>query len=370
MIGRLYYCLFYTAICLILPLMLPVQSAGASPPIKLWSNGNIRQVGPVEVTGLPGRDYYRQIGDWTYWYRNGRIRKKGSFTEGTASGWWEYWYDNGIRKREGAYDKEGKEVGAWKYWYDNGLPRKEGTYREGLPDGHWKFYYNQVENPLQKEGNFIKGEEDGHWIYLYKNGLRKQEGSYIHGMEEGPWKYWYENGDIKSEGSYRYGVETGGWIYWDRTGEGDDKKAEELTYTYTEIIPSNIPRQFSRPGMALNGHWLSRKVLANFRMPQTRIENIHHIYLDNEDKLIEVIDGGFIEATYTVEKESSEKRTVQFRVTRDNGKGAVLFAIFSKDYRKLAGMYYLVDFLRGSRGRSINYFIMEYAGTDPGPVLK
>jgi hypothetical protein len=65
-----------------------------------------------------------------------------------------------------------------------------------------------------------------------------------------------------------------------------------------------------------------------------------------------------------------EKRTIKLRITRADGKGAILFAIFSQDYRKLAGMYYLVDFLRGSRGATTNYFYADYAGNDPGPDLK
>jgi antitoxin component YwqK of YwqJK toxin-antitoxin module len=360
---------FFLAIWLVLLVVIPVRPVGASPPIKLWSNGKPRQVGPVEITGIPGRDYYRQAGEWTYWYRNGQMRKKGSFSEGTESGWWKYWYDNGVRRKEGAFNDRGEKVGPWRYWYENGMEDEEGTYKDGLPDGHWVFNYNQVENSLQKEGDFIKGREDGFWVYRYSNGRNKKEGSYIKGMEEGPWKYWYEEGELKSEGSYSNGLEMGGWVYWDRTGGGEDRKVNEWSYIYTETSPSKKPREVGSPSQALKGHWLSEKALANFTRSLTEPEDLHHLYLGSEDKFLEVVGGGFLEGTYIIEKEDPAKRTIQFRITRPNGKGAVLFAIFSEDYCKLAGMYYLVDFLRGSRGRTTNYFLMDYAGTDPGPEL-
>lgn len=322
------------------------------------------------VTGIPGRGYYMQTGDWTYWYRNGQMRQKGTFTEGTETGWWEYWHDNGIRRKEGAYNEKGKEVGPWKYRYKNGLKEKEGSYKTGRPDGHWVLYYNQVKNSLQEEGDFIEGRKDGSWVYRYQNGRKEKEGSYINGLETGLWQFWDEEGEIRSEGSYSNGLETGEWRYWDRTRKIEDGKVKEWSYNYTELSPSNNPREVARPSLALNGHWLSQKVLANFKRSQTEPVDRHHMYLGNKGTFLEVVNGGFLAGVYTVEAEDPIKRTIQFRVTRADGKGVVLFAIFSKDYRQLAGMYYLVDFLRGSRGRTTNYFLTDYAGADPGPDLE
>lgn len=356
---------------LLIGIMIPSASpVSASCSIKLWSPGKPRQVGLVEVTGLPGKDYYRQVGEWTYWHRNGQIQKKGTFTEGTETGWWKYWYKDGIRRREGAYDDKGNKDGPWKYWYENGLEAKEGSYKGGLPDGHWKFYYNQPKNSLKEKGDFIEGREDGPWVYRYKNGLNKKEGSYINGLEDGPWKYWYEDGEIKSEGSYSKGVEVGEWTYRDRTGAGEDRKVEEWGYFYTEVSPSDKPRKIESLSQALVGHWLTEKTLANFQRSQLEPRDPHHMYMSNQGRFLEVVTGGFIESTYTIEKEDPKKRTIQFRLTRSDGKGAVIFAIFSADYLKLAGMYYLVDFLHGSRGKTTNYLFTQYAGTDPGPELK
>ncbi|MEA1927005.1 MAG: hypothetical protein U9N73_02270 [Candidatus Auribacterota bacterium] len=358
------------AIILLGGVFLLVIPVGLSNPIKLWSNGDYRQMGKVEVTGIPGRDYYRQDGPWIYWYRNGQTRKKGSFTEGTESDWWTYWYHNGIRRKEGSYNRAGKENGPWKYWYNNGLEEQEGAYKNGLPDGHWISYYNQVKNSLRWEGDFIVGKKDGSWVYRYKNGRKKKSGEYGNGLETGSWKYWYDDGEIKSEGLYSNGLETGEWIYWDKTGEAEKRQVKKWRYSYTEILPSKKPRVIGSLSQALMGHWLSEKALANFQRSQKEPEDINHVYLSKKGNFLEVLDGGFIAGIYTIEKEDPVKKTIQFRITRSNGKGAVLFAIFSEDYRKLAGMYYLVNFLRGSRGRTTNYFFMSYAGTDPGPELK
>ncbi|MEA3421803.1 MAG: hypothetical protein U9Q97_09050 [Acidobacteriota bacterium] len=324
----------------------------------------------MKTTGKPGRDYYMQVGPWTYWYINGQIQKKGSFTEGTETGWWEYWYDTGIRKKQGAYNEEGKKTGPWQYWYENGLERQQVEYKDDSRDGSWAFYYNQVEMPLREEGNFLEGKEDGHWVYRYKNGRKEKEGSYIKGREDGLWKYWYENGEIKIQGRARNGLEVGEWTYWNRTEEGEEKKTVKWSYNFTETSPSEKPREITSPSQALAGHWISQKALANFQRSQTEPEDPHHLYLGEDGKFLEVLEGGFVDSVYTVEDENPEKRTIQLRVTSANGRGAVLFAIFSEDYLELAGMYYLVDFLRGSRGRTTNYFYMKYAGTDPGPVIK
>lgn len=360
---------FYLLISL-LEVVIPLRmQALASNPIKLWSDGRYKQIGPVKVTGLPGKNYYKQDGLWTYWYRNGQMQKSGSFTEGTETGWWEYWYDNGIRRKMGNYNNQGKEDGLWKYWYKNGLEYREGSYKDGLPDGHWVVNYNQVEHPCKEEGNFIKGEKDGYWVYYYKNGHPEKSGCYIKGGETGPWKYWYEDGQIKSEGCYKYGLEAGDWTYWDRIGDSGSGEIKMWNYLYTELYPLKEHQGVYKPSQALKGHWLSRKVLANFKRSQLEPEDLHHLYFGEEGNFLEVRDGGFIDGVFNIEDENPVNRTIQFRVTRSNGKGAVLFAIFSKDYCKLAGMYYLVDFLRGSRGGTTNYFLMYYAGQDQGPSL-
>ncbi len=211
MARLLQYGLFSHVIGLVVLMVLPPNTAGASYPIKTWPNGEHRQLGEVKVTGKPGRDYYMQVGPWTYWYMNGQMQKKGSFTGGTETGWWEYWYDTGVRKKQGAYTAEGKKTGPWQYWYENGLESQQGTYKDDLRDGSWAFYYNQAEMPLREEGNFLAGKKDGHWVYRYKNGRKEKEGSYIKGREDGLWTHWYDNGEIKIQGRDRNGLEVGEW---------------------------------------------------------------------------------------------------------------------------------------------------------------
>ncbi|MDP8215468.1 MAG: toxin-antitoxin system YwqK family antitoxin [Candidatus Euphemobacter frigidus] len=345
----------------------PFRPAAASCPLQLWSNGKYRQKGRVEVTGKPGREYYMQVGPWTYWYKNGQKRKEGVFKEGTPVGEWSFWYKNGVRMKKGAYNNDGREDGPWKYWYENGLDNQEGDYHAGRPTGHWIYRYNQVDGRKRREGKYINGLETGHWIYWYKDGKKQKEGAYINGLEDGPWTFWYEDGRKKCEGSFKASLEEGEWTYWERSGEGKEKKEWEWTYSYREVMPSEEERKAESLSSALVGHWISEKVLSTFKRSQTLPEDSHHLYFRPAGGFTEVMDGEIIDIAYTVEDEDPPDRLIRVRFTSYEGRGAVLSGKFSEDYRKLAGLYYLVDFLRGSREKANSYFIMRYAGNETGP---
>ena len=105
---------------IILPGLLPYLSVNASPPLKLWSPGKYRQKGRVEVTGEPGKDYYMQVGPWTYWYKNGQKAEEGEFRNGKHQGKWTTWHDNGQKMSEVEFS-DGVEISR-REWDEDGDP--------------------------------------------------------------------------------------------------------------------------------------------------------------------------------------------------------------------------------------------------------
>lgn len=336
-------------------------------PLQLWGPGRYKQKGRVEITGNPGKKYYVEVGPWTYWYQNGQKEKEGAFTRGVRTGPWRFWYDNEIRMKAGSFDRLGREEGLWKYWYRNGLPEKEGTYRAGIPDGHWTFWYDQPPPAREREGSFKAGKKDGFWVCWYPNGRKTREGNYLNDLEEGPWTYWYEDGDLKCAGGFSRGLEKGEWFFREKYGEGEDEKIREWKYVFNETEPYPGERKVETPADGLVGHWLTEKTLATMDRAASQPFNPNHIYLSPDGEAVEMMEGRLLKTKYVIEEEDPVARTVQVRFTLEHGKGAIIFGRFSEDYKQLIGRYYLVDFLRGSRGKLINPFVFTYAGAETGP---
>jgi antitoxin component YwqK of YwqJK toxin-antitoxin module len=60
------------------------------------------------------------------------------------------------------YDK-GVKVGEWKFYYSNGKLEQKGKFnKKGKPDGTWTWYFENV--TLQREQAFVAGLEDGEYI--------------------------------------------------------------------------------------------------------------------------------------------------------------------------------------------------------------
>ena len=60
-----------------------------------------------------------KVGDWVYFYENGKQEKQGSYFEDQMHGEWTFWHDNGQKESEGGY-KVGKRDGVWTLWDDQG----------------------------------------------------------------------------------------------------------------------------------------------------------------------------------------------------------------------------------------------------------
>ncbi|MFH1037649.1 MAG: hypothetical protein V1789_03135 [PVC group bacterium] len=343
------------------------RPAAADCPLRLWGLGRPRALGRVEVTGKPGDDYYREVGPWAYWYRNGRKMMEGEFRDGDRVGEWSYWYNNGIREKKGSFDEYGRRTGFWKFWYKNGLDWKEGWYEAGVENGPWTYRYDDRDGQNRQEGRYARGKPDGPWTYWYENGRKRREGEYRNGWENGRWRSWYEDGRLKCEGDFADGLETGEWTYREPVDEDEGGELREWSYYFrTDVVPGK-ERAVQTPAAALVGHWISENTISSFEGSRSRGKNLQHIYFTGEGRFKEVMGGKLYDAGYTVEDEDPAARTIRVLIIDANGRGAVFFGRFTENYGGLAGRYYLVELLRGSRGKLDNYFMLFYAGKETGP---
>jgi antitoxin component YwqK of YwqJK toxin-antitoxin module len=156
----------------------------------------------------------------------GKIKTKGSFTNGLKDGLWIYWYFlTNQKKSEGSY-VDGIRHGEWIEWYRNGNVKNYMKYSYGIPIGEW---YELNEYGKRQLGYCFFTNGNGFWKKLYENGLERESGYIQDGKKNREWKWYYDDGKKKWVGNYENGKRVGEWIYWSNDG------TLELQFTGSEI---------------------------------------------------------------------------------------------------------------------------------------
>lgn len=106
-----------------------------------------------------------QIGDFNYWYENGKIHISCNYVNGILNGLYREWYDNGNIKTEKTYN-QGLINGLEQDWNENGNIIKSTEYKNGLRHGRFITYY-QNGQPIRKE-NYINGELKNGKCFTYQ----------------------------------------------------------------------------------------------------------------------------------------------------------------------------------------------------------
>ncbi len=88
-------------------------------------------------------------GKATAWYKNGQIRRRGSYTMGMISGKWEFWDEQGHKTVEANY-KDDMLDGMYVSLYSSGRIREKGRFENNKRTGEW-LYYDEVGQPIQPE---------------------------------------------------------------------------------------------------------------------------------------------------------------------------------------------------------------------------
>jgi antitoxin component YwqK of YwqJK toxin-antitoxin module len=146
--------------------------------------------------------------EWTFFYPNGRILKRGSYRAGLRQGEWRSYYENGRKLAEGAYRDDALN-GRWTEWYETGVRKSQGAYQNGEEAGQWTFWHPN--GRLDRAGNYR-----GRRIVPPRNASVP--------AESGKWTYWYDNGHKRMEGCFRDGLQVGLWTEWSPEGQVTSQK--------------------------------------------------------------------------------------------------------------------------------------------------
>ncbi len=176
-------------------------------------NGYIYEKDTMMSQGMITGDGVYQ-GDWTHFYKSGKIKSKGAYLDSKKEGKWIYYYANGKKEQEGQL-KENKLKGEWTWYYQNGqVKRKEFYNRKELLEGT-VYEYDSLGNEITR-GEYYNGLREGEWFYHV--GDYKEVGAYTLGAEDGVWNYYYKNGKLAFTGAFDEGEPKGKHFFYHKNG--------------------------------------------------------------------------------------------------------------------------------------------------------
>lgn len=219
-----------------------------------------------ELFGIGSIKNKKNVGDWTFFYKNGAIKSKLSYNQnGELNGdcsWFDTYgnktqsgkYKNGVnegfanfsranncnwysgnfvndklvgefklfRKNGSLLEtktlKDNKLNGPWKEFSKSGIVIRESDYKNGKLDGEYKAFYDNG-SILSKSYN-IEGEADGVFKRHHLNGKIEIQGQFESGRKKGKWKSYYYNGSLSSEYEFnKKGKITGKEIRYSPNGD-------------------------------------------------------------------------------------------------------------------------------------------------------
>jgi len=101
-----------------------------------------------------------EIGKWKYYHFNGQLHYKGNYdTLGKRTGKWKYYHENGKRKSTVIFSNNIKQ-GDYKSWYRNGKIKEKGSYTKDQKVGIWNYYDDDGKKSAYQQPNkgVIKGK--------------------------------------------------------------------------------------------------------------------------------------------------------------------------------------------------------------------
>lgn len=245
--------------------------------LATWGNGQIKTIRYFEGH-LEFEENYHSTGqlaskgllvneekqkEWTYYYPNGKIKKKAYYRENIPFGKVQTFYDNGQIKTEEEIDETGQPIGEWKLYNHDGILSKAEIFGFDVQTEEKSSYYSHTDEWSEPEGigkperlnvdklGNTKGssfkEEKGrvatfdHFVsekgQIIDQGKQYKDHSIYH------WIFWYDNGQKRAEGNYLfadegatetisigyskrkelldtyYEVKIGKWTYWNTSGK-------------------------------------------------------------------------------------------------------------------------------------------------------
>lgn len=155
-------------------------------------------------------------GDVHEYFRNGKLRQRGSIKRGVKNGTFTEWYDNDKKRSEINY-KNGIKNGSYKLWYYTGIMKEKGTLKHGLLQGGLVQYHNNGKKMAER--TYVSGKQTGSYTIWFNNGTVQEKGEYNNDQKVGGFMKQYSNGETELEGTYDNGFKHGWWIHWNDKGK-------------------------------------------------------------------------------------------------------------------------------------------------------
>jgi antitoxin component YwqK of YwqJK toxin-antitoxin module len=149
-----------------------------------------------------------------------------------------YFYPNGNTRGAGNYDQN-QQVGQWQWWYANGKPRLVQEYPEAVkpyePDLAPRY---RAKSFWDFTGTLVFSNGTGAYEGYHDNGRPEEKGQFLNGYQQGKWTGYHENGALYYEEEWEDGKLVSGKSY-----------SEDGTQSYTYDHPAKCrPTGAACPG--------------------------------------------------------------------------------------------------------------------------
>ena len=166
-----------------------------------------------------------EVGTFTYYYPNGTVRIRNTYTEPGVRCDHEAYDEQGRLLARGHYDRRNRD-GQWLFYSEEGRLVKEASYRMGIKDGlhviytqqgdtaevtHWRNnhrhgrWWKRIGRNGYITGTYLNGGLEGRLVEYDDNGLLAREGHYLDGLKHGTYRY-YEQGNLTIDELWQHGT--------------------------------------------------------------------------------------------------------------------------------------------------------------------
>lgn len=166
-----------------------------------------------------------ETGTFTYYYQDGSVRIKNTYTEPGRVCTHEAYDEQGHMLARGTFNQRNRD-GRWQFYAEDGRLVKEATYKMGVKDGihiiytqkgdtaevtHWSDnhrhgrWWKRIGEKGYITATYVHGGIEGKLVEYGEDGQLVREGEYVNGDRHGHFRY-YENGKKVVDEIWRTGI--------------------------------------------------------------------------------------------------------------------------------------------------------------------
>jgi antitoxin component YwqK of YwqJK toxin-antitoxin module len=186
----------------------------------------------------------KKNGEWSYFYSNGKIKKKENYLCDFEVGLLVEYDSNGVIKRKAFYS-EGRIIEDKNYESGNLTELYLYNYESRLKENSYTIVTHEKRIEYYETGevmiieNNINGDYEGEYTEFWQNGFPMIKEEYRDGLVEGESYEYYENGNTKFMGLFKNDEPDGKHYHYNEKG----KMTKIETWKKGKLIKTEIPNQ-------------------------------------------------------------------------------------------------------------------------------